>query len=331
MQTSRFSLAVADGLVDPPPEGRIAVFRPRAGVDLSGLPAERVQVVQGFWPDHQYFAAGGYDTVTAPEGRFVLAVVFLPRSKAEAHGLIARALDVTGGGPVVIDGQKTDGVESVLKDLRRAGAEVGTTFAKAHGKLFVMRGTAPEGWDVAAHEKTLPDGFVTVPGVFSADRVDPASALLASKLPARLAGRVADLGAGWGYLAASVLGHPGVTECHLIEAEHAALDCARRNVTDARARFHWADVASFVPDEPFDVIVTNPPFHTRRAADPSLGQAFIASAARMLTPGGSVWLVANRHLPYEAALKDAFKEVSEAFGDASFKVFHAAKPRKTGR
>jgi 16S rRNA (guanine1207-N2)-methyltransferase len=61
-----------------------------------------------------------------------------------------------------------------------------------------------------------------------------------------------------------------------------------------------------IPTEPYDAILSNPPFHTGRRADPGLGRAFISAAARMLKPSGKFIMVANRHLPYEDALKDAF-------------------------
>ena len=40
---------------------------------------------------------------------------------------------------------------------------------------------------------------MTVPGIFSADGIDPASALLADNLPEKLGARVADLGGGWAF------------------------------------------------------------------------------------------------------------------------------------
>jgi len=70
----------------------------------------------------------------------------------------------------------------------------------------------------------------------------------------------------------------------------------------------------------------NPPFHAGRAADPALGRAFIAAAARMLAPSGQLWMVANRHLPYEATLRETFRNVADAGGDGAFKVFHATRP-----
>jgi 16S rRNA (guanine1207-N2)-methyltransferase len=152
---------------------------------------------------------------------------------------------------------------------------------------------------------------------------------LAKALPARLGPRVADLGAGWGFLSRAILEREGVAELHLVEADHAALECAQRNITDPRARFHWADATAFKPDAAVDTVVTNPPFHVSRAADPSLGRAFIEAARRILTPRGELWLVANRHLPYEKALRDAFREVTETGEDPSFKVFHASHPLRS--
>ncbi|KDB02737.1 hypothetical protein U879_15605, partial [Defluviimonas sp. 20V17] len=174
-------------------------------------------------------------------------------------------------------------------------------------------------------------GFITLPGVFSADGPDKASVLLARSLPAKLPTRVADLGAGWGYLARAILARDGVEELHLIEAERTALDCARQNITDPRARFHWADATQPCPGAPFQAIVTNPPFHAGRAADPALGVAFIASAARMLTGSGQLWLVANRNLPYERSLATLFREVEEIAGDSAFKVLHATRPAPNAR
>jgi 16S rRNA (guanine1207-N2)-methyltransferase len=72
----------------------------------------------------------------------------------------------------------------------------------------------------------------------------------------------------------------------------------------------------------------NPPFHIGRTADAGLGVAFIRAARRMLAPSGSLWLVANRHLPYDAVLADCFLEVSDLARDSRFRVIHATKPRR---
>lgn len=316
-------MALESGTLALPPVGDILVMSPQAGDDLSALPKDRVVVLTGFKPDFDHFQQQGYRIETA---QAAAAIVCLPRAKAEALAMIAQAFAMLpAGAPVLVDGQKTDGVDGVLKQARAAGIACGEVLSKAHGKACVLSaGAVPEGW--AATARQTEGGFTTLPGVFSADGPDRGSVLLAAALPEKLYGRVADLGAGWGYLARAILTHPKVTTLDLIEADRDALDCARRNVTDPRAQFHWADATTFKPARPWDAVVMNPPFHISRAADPDLGLGFIRAAHRGLLPTGTLWLVANRHLPYDRLLPTLFRTVEEIGGDAVFRLTRAAHP-----
>jgi 16S rRNA (guanine1207-N2)-methyltransferase len=51
----------------------------------------------------------------------------------------------------------------------------------------------------------------------------------------------------------------------------------------------------------------------------------IAAAARALKPGGRLFLVANRQLPYEQVLADDFRHAGETVRDASYKVLWAVR------
>lgn len=316
----------AGGLVLPA-EGRIALVGAPGDMALGVLDPARCEAIQTFFPDHAAWKARGLTARTALEGHYAAAIVTLPRARDLAEDLVAQAN--ARAGLVVIDGAKTDGVDSILKALRGRVTLDGQV-SKAHGKCAWFAGGADLS-DWRRGPVTLASGDVTAPGVFSADGPDPASVALAAALPATLKGRFADLGAGWGWLAREVLRREGVTQLHLVEAEHAALDCARRNVSDPRAVFHWADATTWTPPAPLDGVVMNPPFHAGRKADPQIGRAFIAAAARVLAPHGQLWLVANRHLPYESALTEAFREVAETGGDSRFKVLHAARPTRHRR
>ncbi|MCV2891060.1 class I SAM-dependent methyltransferase [Ruegeria aquimaris] len=318
----RLELALASGLVLSPP---VSVLGPSPAQDLSAMP-EGTQVVQPFRPYHDHFARLGFDTVARSEAPCTDVIVFLPRAKAQARAMVADACR-RASGLVVVDGAKTDGIDSVLKDIRKRVAVEGP-LSKAHGKIFWFRADGADFSDWAAPETQEVDGFRTAPGVFSADGIDPASALLLSALPKKPGKVIADLGAGWGYLSAGLLSREGVKAVHLVEADHAALECARVNVTDPRARFNWADALTWKAPEHIDTVVMNPPFHTGRTAEPELGQGFIAAAARLLVASGQLWMVANRHLPYEAALSRHFAQVAEVAGNARFKVLHASRPRR---
>ena len=322
MSRDRLETALEDGLVALP-EGRIAVLRPGAGADLGALPRDRTVVVTTDRVSYDAFEVRGYEVAeTLPE--VSLAVVTVPRSKSLARALVAEALGKAG--TVVVDGQKTDGVDSLWRESRKAlGDMPGLT--QGHGRLFVLRGDPPEGW-ASPGPTAGDDGWHTQPGVFSEGRPDAGSLALAEALPQDLPARMADLGAGWGVLSRAVLERKGVASLDLVEAERLALDCARLNVTDPRARFHWANALTWAPDAPLGGIVMNPPFHQGRAAEPDLGRAFISAAAGMLGREGALWLVANRQLPYEDVLAEAFRTVEPIGGDGRFKLLHAARPLK---
>ncbi|PRZ49933.1 class I SAM-dependent methyltransferase [Tritonibacter scottomollicae] len=326
--SQRLSLAVQSGDFAVPETGRIAVFHPREGHDLSALPQAQVEIIQPLKPEFDSWTSRGF--ACSAEGdadaRYAAAVVFIPRAKPQARQLVAQAAAATDG-PVLIDGLKTDGIDSMFKELKKHTTP-SAALSKAHGKAFCIDGGLDlSDWIMGAQE--IAEGYVTAPGVFSADAVDPASRLLAQALPAKLGKEIADLGAGWGYLAAQILTRDSVATLHLVEADHVALACARRNIDDARAQNHWADARDWGAKGSLDAVVMNPPFHTGRAAEPALGQAFIANAARLLKPSGQLWLVANRHLPYETTMDELFATVEEVTGDNRFKILRAARPRRS--
>jgi len=320
---SRLTTALSEGLSLG--EGPVAVFRPPVGYDVSGVPQAQARIVQGFFPDHIQWQAAGF-AMGPGDKPCTAAVVVMPRSKALARSLVARACAAAPSGLIVVDGDKTDGIDSLFREVRKAVGDV-QSITKAHGRLFWFPASEDlSGWKAPA-PVAGPDGFFTTVGVFSEGGVDKGSAALVRVLPADITGEVADLGAGWGYLAQHVLQSDAVSKIDLIEAEALALDCARLNVTDPRAQFHWADALTW-DGGPYDAVISNPPFHTTRTGDPDLGRGFIATAARILKPRGTFYMVANRHLPYEAALADKFASVKELDGNGAFKIFQASRPKR---
>ena len=321
---SRLNTVLDDGLLTLP-DGPVTVMRPAADDDLSPLAGREIRVAQGFAPDAEAFAQAGYAvTQDAPASPTMIVVV--PRAKALARSMIAQACAL--GQLVVVDGQRTDGIDSIYKDVRARLGDV-PSLPKAKGRLFWFPATNVLADWAAPPPARGAHGYYNTAGVFSDGAIDKGSALLAAALPATLPARMADLGAGWGYLSTAVLARDGVRSLDLIEAEALSLDCARLNVTDDRAVFHWADALTFQAKPKYDGIVMNPPFHTGSKGTPALGQGFIAAAARLLAPHGKLWMVANRHLPYEAALRTHFRNVDELPGDGAYKLFHATRPLKT--
>ena len=314
---ARLTLAFDTGLARG--DGAVALLHPPVGFDLAGLPTPLIiqphVALNDAW-HNQGFACD----VVLPDRRFALAVVCCTRSKQQTADLIAQAAACAD--IVVVDGQKIDGVDSHYKTLRKL-TRVKGMITKAHGRLFWFAGMQLP--SLRAVDQNF-RGFITQSGVFSAGAVDSASALLAEALPEHLAGDVLDLGAGWGYLSAEIVKRVGVTRLDLVEADYFALDCAKRNLCDPRAKFHWADARDWTGV--YDAVVMNPPFHTGREGDPELGRAFITAAWSCLRPKGTLYMVANRHLPYETTLEQCFAKVLELPGNGRFKLFQASRPKR---
>ncbi|MEO0357198.1 MAG: methyltransferase [Pseudomonadota bacterium] len=309
----RLSLAFDAGLVRP---ATCVVFHPDIGFDLGGGDAD---IVTPHFPTFTAWSNTHNVTPDCPEKQWDMAVVCVTRSKAQTRDLIAQA--AAHAQIVVVDGQKTDGIESHYKDLRKR-LTVDGTLSKAHGRLFWFATTDLSDWRAPVVDI---DGLRTRAGVFSADQIDPASAVLVDQLPDRMPGSVLDLGAGWGVLARAALDR-GADTVDLVEADHIALTCAKAGLTTDQARFHWADARTWTGH--YDWVVMNPPFHVGRTGDPGLGQAFITAAARCLKPRGTLWMVANAHLPYETTLNARFAAVERHSPNRSFKIFEAKRPKR---
>ena len=327
-----------------PADGRALFLRARAGVRLREMAQPGWLCEQSFMPFADELGRNGL-RVGEPAAYevFPLVLVLPPRQRDEARALFARALRHTApGGTVLASMPNTEGAKSGEADLAKLTGAA-QHLSKHKCRVFWSTPNAAGAdqallaeWLALDAPRAIVDGYVSRPGLFAWDRIDRASALLAAHLPDDLQGRVADLGAGYGYLASQVIARcPRVSAIDLYEAEARALEPARVNLARAQREcgrelsvaVHWNDVTRGLPKR-YDAIVSNPPFHQGRADLPELGRAFITSAANALQPDGRLWLVANRHLPYEAILTARFREVRSVVVQEGFKVIEATGVRQ---
>jgi 16S rRNA (guanine1207-N2)-methyltransferase len=323
------------GLLEAP--GRRALFLgARAGFRLPRSTDLDLLAVQGFRPDVLALEKAGVRVVPRAEGEgYDLALVLLGRHRGQNEAWLREAFGRTReGGLIVAAGGKTEGADSLRKrfadDLTPAGH-----MPKHHGVVFWF--DRPSDGDLAASSfmaapaSALVDGrFAAAPGMFSHDRIDPASKLLADNLPATVKGRVADFGAGWGYLALEILKRAGgLAALDLHEADWESLEAAKANLAaaggDVPIGYHWRDLLQEPVARQYDLIVMNPPFHQGRAAEPAIGQGMIRAASAALKPGGRLLMVANRGMPYEPVLASGFAATGETCRDDRFKVLWAKR------
>lgn len=291
-------------------------------VDLAEVPGDAVQLSP--------LIPGAARLEDLSENSLDAAIVLAPPGTVERRYVLAQVLRALGpGGRMVALAPKDRGGTRLAKELTTFGCAAADQPRRHHRICTAERPT-----DLAGLAEAIDEGgprhvdnlaLCTQPGIFSWDRLDPGTALLLANLPA-LKGRGADFGCGLGILSRAVLGSEAVTALTLLEIDRRAVEMARRNVADPRATILWADIrASGAVPENLDFVVTNPPFHEGGSEDQALGRAFIARAAETLRPGGTLWLVANAHLPYEASLREAFRHVAVAVQANGYRVYEARR------
>jgi 16S rRNA (guanine1207-N2)-methyltransferase len=294
----------------------------KPSAEIVDVPADAIQ----FSP----LMPGASSLDTLGEKTLASMTMLAPPGTLERRYVMAQALrSMVPGGAFIALAPKDQGGTRLRKELLSFGCTVEESARRHHRIVVCVRPEHLTGIDEAisegAPQLVASLGLWSQPGVFSWDRIDPGSAVLLDYLPS-LSGRGADFGCGIGILSHSVLRSGSVTGIALIDIDRRAIAAAQHNVDDPRAQFLWADVRTAkLEANSLDFVVMNAPFHDAGAEDRSLSQQFVKRAAEVLRSGGVCWLVANRHLPYEAVMKPLFKRVDLKLEADGYKIYEARK------
>ena len=141
--------------------------------------------------------------------------------------------------------------------------------------------------------------FDTDAGVFSRDGLDVGPRVLLEALP-EMAGRVLDLGCGWGPVGVALLSkYPGL-EVQMTDVNSRAVELSRRNLALNRvsAEVVQGDAFENVTGR-FSAVITNPPIRAGKAAIYDM----FAVAREYLEPDGALYIVIRKQQGAPSALK----------------------------
>ena len=285
---------------------------------------------------HGHVADSSADVVT----------IRIPKERVALLQLVAEAFRVLKiGGSCYLAGATNEGIKTAAGTLERVFGSERTLDRDAGHRLLVATRRSETPSDAAALDTPYLDvdafhefdaelrgrtfRVFTRPGVFSWDHLDEATAILAETMEVRPGETVLEIGCGAGALGTLAGTLSGDARVLMLDADVEAVRSARRTAAAAglaNVEVRTSDVGAAAQGESFDVVVTNPPFHVGKATDLNVPMQFIADAHAALRPGGRMYLVANRTLPYERAVDARFGNVATAHDGVRFKVLSAVRP-----
>ena len=170
--------------------------------------------------------------------------------------------------------------------------------------------------------------FLTDAGVFSRGEVDFGTDVLLRALPEEMAGRVLDLGCGWGAVGASVGKKYPACSIVMSDVNERALALAAKNAAANGVKAETAQSDGLEQVEGFfDYILTNPPI---RAGKQVIYRLF-AESAQKLSPEGALYIVIRKQQGAESAekyLKTIFQQVETVDKSGGFWVIRCREGKQ---
>lgn len=180
------------------------------------------------------------------------------------------------------------------------------------------------------YSDTLNQPLISLANVFAREKIDIGSRFLLDSLD-KLAPteRVIDLACGNGIVGLTAASR-GLCKS-LLMCDESAMAIASATINTERCAlrcdvsYHHGDGLLDYKGELAQLILCNPPFHLNHRVDEGVGRRLLAQCAARLVQGGSLCLVANRHLNYLPVLKRDFTVVEELAQNNKFVVWRARR------
>ena len=270
---------------------------------------------------------------TIPNNNYDLVIYYYPKAKPEAQMSLDNIRAVCHqDAQLFVVGENKSGVKSVEKQLKDHCGFSNKIDSAKHCILYLFSElTLNDNFAISRYHKQfqvkagdIEFTAISVPGVFNHGALDVGTAVLLNNAPTVSKGKVLDFACGAGIIATYLgLKQP---ELEFVCSDVSALATYATEQTlalnDLKGQAILSDGLTDINGK-FDLIISNPPFHTGIATDYTIAEAFLSSAKQHLSKQGKLTIVANSFLKYPPILEAQFGQYSTDFKNTKFAVYSA--------
>ena len=275
-----------------------------------------------------------------------LVYIQIPKGRSLARRWLVQAhRALVKGGNLYIAGSNPAGIQSVIKDggelygngdvlAYKKGNRVARFIKKTESMPEVewarLPGIAPGSW--IEFEIELSNHLFKIrslPGVFSYDSLDEGTQMLLDAIRIPSDSDVLDVGCGYGIIGMNAA-QSGAHLVHLVDNDLLATTACKMTLEIngiTNAQVFSGDLLEPVGSNKYNLILSNPPFHTGQAVDYQIAEAMIAQSFQALHPGGRLSLVANRFIRYDRLIQAIFENVAVLAQSGKYHVLSGLKSR----
>lgn len=270
---------------------------------------------------HEYTSCEPAATI----GCAIMNILYQPGNAWIHYGLALAAYALKPGGSLYVVGAKDRGIVTIARHMQERFGNVETL--EIHKGSRVVRSQQP----AIPLLEAIPSADDLLHAVFAQGKLDEGTRLLIESLDVQTDDDALDIGCGAGYLGLHIARLAYKGSVTMVDASLAAVAMAQRAVGQSgltgshNIQVVPSDGTQVVSSQRFDLVVTNPPFHQGGIQTTAIAERFIRGAAEVLRPHGRFYLVANRFLKYEPAIRECFGTVEEVGGNGRYKVLQAIK------
>ncbi len=249
----------------------------------------------------------------------VMNLLYQPANSWMLYGLHCAAHALRPHGRLYVLGAKERGILTIAKRMQELFGNLETLeISKGQRVLCSQQNSRGEQATSFLEKAAI--------SVFAASKLDEGTRLLIEALEVHVTDQALDIGCGAGFLGLHIAHLATQGTVTMLDASLAAVASAQQTIAQSglgNVQALASDATRAVQGQRFDLIVTNPPFHQGGIQTTKIAERFIAEAAPLLRPRGRFYLVANRFLKYEPALRTHFSQMEEVQGNSRYKVLRA--------